>query len=291
MTETIMETQARAKINLSLEVIGRRGDGYHDVATVLHEIDITDRMAFRPADRLRLICRAPPSAPEDNLVLRAARLLQKRTGCTLGAEITLEKEIPVSSGLGGGSSDAAATLNALNSLWDLGLSNVRLLELAAELGSDVPFFVNGGCALGEGRGEAVTSLPQMTDCWVVLLAPPMREADKTGRMYSLLAEEDFSDGSVTRRLAQGLTAGSSSVDDVAMCRNAFERSAEVAFPGLDSYRHAFLDAGAPFVRLCGSGPSLFSLFEKREMGLAVGDQLQQGGYEARLGRLVGAHER
>lgn len=291
LRETTIKTQASAKINLSLEVIGRRGDGYHDVATVLHEIDIADRMAFRMADSLRLICEAPPSAQEDNLALKAARLLQRRTGCSLGAEITLEKGIPVASGLGGGSSNAAATLQALNGLWDLGLSNERLLGLAAELGSDVPFFLSGGCALGEGRGEVVTPLPHMTDWWAVVLVPPMRETDKTGRMYSLVTEEDFSDGSVTLRLAQRLKAGSASLDDVATGRNAFERAADMAFPGLDSYRQTFLDAGAPFVRLCGSGPALYSLFDSREVGESVGDQLRRGGHEARLARLVGSRER
>ncbi|MCH7706659.1 MAG: 4-diphosphocytidyl-2C-methyl-D-erythritol kinase, partial [Chloroflexi bacterium] len=172
--------------------------------------------------------------------------------------------------------------------WDLGLSPERLLELAAELGSDVPFFVRGGCALGEGRGEAVTPLPPMTEWWVVLLVPPMRvAADKTGRMYSLLTEGDFSDGSVTRRLAERLKDGRVSLDDVATGRNAFERAADMAFPGLDSYRQAFLDAGAPFVRLCGSGPAFFSLFERRELGVPVRDQLRRGGHEAHLASLVG----
>ncbi len=286
-----VERHARAKINLSLEVVGRRGDGYHEVATVLHEIDVVDQMAFRPDDSLTLICEAPPSASEDNLVLRAARLLQMRTGCTLGAEIRLEKGIPVASGLGGGSSDGAATLLALNELWDLDLSDERLLELAADLGSDVPFFIRGGCVLGEGRGEEVTPLPAMSEWWVVLLVPPMREADKTGRMYSLLTDRDFSDGSVTRRLAQRLNVGSASLDDVATGKNAFEKAADMAFPGLDSYRQTFLDAGASFVRLCGSGPAFFSLFDSRETGESVANQLRRRGHEAYLATLVGTHVR
>lgn len=287
MRETI-ETRACAKINLSLEVIGRRGDGYHQVATVLHKIDLADGLAFKHAAELRLTGDRL-SVPQDRiLVLRAARLLQENTGCSLGAEIALRVIIPVGTGLGGGSSDAATTLKALDGLWDLGLSDERLTELAAELGSDVPFFIRGGCALGEGRGELVTPLPPLTGWWVVLLVPPMRvKADKTGSMYSLLTGEDFSDGSVTRCLSRRLAAGNVTLDDIATGKNAFEKSADIAFPGLNTYRQAFLDAGAPFVRLCGSGPAFFSLFERREMGVSVRDHLRRGGQEVHLIRLVG----
>jgi 4-diphosphocytidyl-2-C-methyl-D-erythritol kinase len=224
-------------------------------------------------------------------VLKAARLLREHTGYRQGAKIDLKLGIPVGTGLGGGSSDAATTLHVLNDMWGLGLSDERLVELAAELGSDVPFFVNGGCALGEGRGELVTALPPITDCWAVVLVPLMRVAEKTGFMYSRLTDVDFSDGSVTRRLAQGLTEGRVAVDDVAAGKNAFERVAEAAFPDLNTYRQAFADAGAPFVRLCGSGPAFFSLFAKREMGVSVRDELLRGGYKACLASLVGAQNR
>ena len=286
-----IETQARAKINLSLEVTGPRGDGFHEVVTVLHEIDMVDRLRFEHAADLSLTGDEPPVTRDRILVLKAARLLQERTGCTLGAEIGLEMGIPVGTGLGGGSSDAAATLNGLNALWSLRLSTERLLELAAELGSDVPFSVGGGCALGENRGEVVTALPSIADWWAVVLLPPMRMPDKTGRMYSLLTEVDFSDGSATRRLAKRLKEGGVSMEEVAEGMNAFERAADEAFPSLDSYRQAFVDAGAPFVRLSGSGPAFFSLFETHTMGSSVRDRLQESGHEARLARLVEARAR
>ena len=277
---------AHAKINLSLEVLGRRDDGYHRVATVLHTVGLADRLSFDPSRSLSLECATPPVPAEQNMAMRAARLLQQRTGCTRGAAIALEKSIPVAAGLGGGSSDAAATLKALNVLWDLRLSRVRLWELATCLGSDVPFFLEGGCALAEGRGEVVTRLRPMTGWWAVILRPPFQLAGKTARLYGLLEEDDFTDGSATRRLARRLRAGTASMDEVKTGRNAFERVAAVAFPGLEEYRKAVLEAGASFARLAGSGPALYTLVEGQEEGAMVLKRLRDGGHEAYLARLA-----
>ena len=183
---------APAKVNLTFEALGRRADGYHEVRTVLHAISLADEVAFAPADELRLVVEPPVgaeaadaralspvvSAPtgDDNLVLRAARLLRREAGVTAGAAIRLRKRIPVAAGLGGGSSDAAATLRGLRRLWGLDLDADALRELAAQLGSDVPFFVTGGAALGEGRGERLTPLPPAQGRVVVMAPPPDRNA-------------------------------------------------------------------------------------------------------------------
>ena len=130
---------AHAKINLTLEVLGRRDDGYHEVITVLQAIDLKDTLTFERRPGIDIECDHPDLKSARNLAVKAARLLRETTGCTKGALISIEKGIPVAAGLGGGASDAAAALRALNELWQLGLSHVQLLQLAAEIGSDVAF--------------------------------------------------------------------------------------------------------------------------------------------------------
>ena len=285
-----MQALATAKINLSLEVLGRRDDGYHQVTTVLHAIDLTDRLTFEASHSLGLKQTTPPVPTERNLVFKAATLLQHETGCTLGAAITLEKGIPMASGLGGGSSDAAATLKALNVLWDLKLSAAKLSELAASLGSDVPFFVEGGCALAEDRGEVVTPLPPIDGWWAVVLRPAVHLPDKTAYLYGLLTEDDFSDGAATEALVQRLRDGTASTESVANGRNAFGRAADEAFPGLDKHRKALLEAGAPFVRITGSGPALYTVMKGQEEGAKILTHLKDNGHEAYLARLLGPED-
>ena len=164
---------APAKVNLHLEVLGLRSDGFHELAMVMQSIDLADCLEFQnTADaQLSLRCNEPSlSIGNDNLVLKAAHLLRERSGFNeLGASIHLEKHIPIGAGLAGGSSDGAAALVGLNHLWGLGRSHVELAELAAELGSDMPFCIRGGSQLCFGRGELLEVLPSPTDPMAVLL--------------------------------------------------------------------------------------------------------------------------
>lgn len=174
---------APGKLNLMLRVTGRRGDGYHLLQTVIRFIDYGDTLTFSvreggTIERLNEVAGVPA---EDDLVLRAARLLQRAAGTRLGAGITLEKRLPLGGGLGGGSSDAATTLLALNHLWRAGLSRSRLLELALELGADVPVFVGGDNALAEGIGERLTPLA-LGPAWYLVLTPPV--AVPTARIFT-----------------------------------------------------------------------------------------------------------
>lgn len=156
-----LRMQAPAKVNLTLEVLGRRDDGYHEIRTIMQTVSLYDDLdiSLRTDGKVMLAAEAVGlPEPEENLIVRAARLLKERTGCRLGADISLRKEIPIGAGLGGGSSDCAATLMGLNSLWGLGLAPQELANVAARLGSDVPFFISGGAALCEGRGERVSPL-------------------------------------------------------------------------------------------------------------------------------------
>src|SRR2546425_3944720 len=152
--------QANTKNNLTFDVWGRRTDSYHEWGTVMHTIDLHDTISLTATDdnRVQMICTTPQLSNDENLAARAAHLVRQRLASTQGVKIELYKRIPVAAGLGGGSSDAAAVLLALQQWWQLQLSPADLLNLAASLGSDVPFFLTGGLALCEGRGERVTAL-------------------------------------------------------------------------------------------------------------------------------------
>jgi len=166
---------APAKLNLFLHVVGRRGDGYHLLQTLFRFVDHGDQMTFSPRDdgAVTLARPLPGVPPESDLTVRAARLLQAETGCRLGAEITVDKRLPMGGGLGGGSSDAATVLLALNHLWQLGLPRQRLQEIGLTLGADVPVFVFGRNAFAEGVGEALRPV-EVPPAWYVVLEPPVQ---------------------------------------------------------------------------------------------------------------------
>jgi 4-diphosphocytidyl-2-C-methyl-D-erythritol kinase len=165
---------APAKINLFLHVVGRRADGNHLLQTLFRFLDYGDSLRFflRDDDKIALVTTLLGVSPEDDLCVRAARLLQMETGCKRGVDIVLEKRLPMGGGLGGGSSDAATTLLALNHLWQLELSRARLRELALMLGADVPVFVFGQNAFAEGIGERLSAFP-LPESWYLLLIPPV----------------------------------------------------------------------------------------------------------------------
>lgn len=165
---------APAKLNLFLHVVGRRDDGYHLLQTVFRFIDRCDRLRFSPRSNgeVRLLTPLPGVPPERDLTVRAARLLKEVANCAMGADITLEKHLPMGGGLGGGSSDAATVLLALNHLWGLGLSRARLAEIGLALGADVPVFVQGFNAFAEGVGEALMPVT-LSPAWYLVVQPPV----------------------------------------------------------------------------------------------------------------------
>jgi 4-diphosphocytidyl-2-C-methyl-D-erythritol kinase len=258
-----LRLMAPAKINWTLEVIGRRPDGFHEVKTILQTIDLCDSLELETASELTLAATGeglPP--PQENLTTRAARLLQESTGYSGGARIRLTKTIPVAAGLGGGSSDAAAALRGLDRLWGLALPHERLVELAAEVGSDVPFFLRGGTALAEGRGERMAPLPDAPRTAILVVVPPLSIAQKTQRMYSLLGREHYSDGGASDRFAAALKQGQP-LEEGALY-DVFDSLAFRAFPELEACRQALIQAGASAVHLAGSGPALFVLLRDEE---------------------------
>ncbi len=262
-----MRLWAPAKINWTLEVLGQREDGYHEIRTVLQTIDLADIIELAPARELRLEVRGYTGPPQEDLALKAAQVLRQESGWPGGAVIRVAKRIPVAAGLGGGSSDAAAVLRGLNRLWGLGWPAQRLTALAAKVSSDAPFFLLGGTALAEGRGERITPLPDALPRWLVLMVPPWSVPQKTSNMYARLATADFSDGRYSQRFIDALASGREPAEELVY--NCFQRAAYEVWPGLAHYRDALLAGGARGVHLAGSGPALFALARGQEEARAL----------------------
>ena len=257
----ILRVGAPAKLNLGLELLAKRPDGYHELVSVVQCIDLYDVLVGREADSLTL--EAPPETgpAESNLVRRAAVELRERAGTDAGASLVLAKGTPVGAGLGGGSSDAAAALRLLRRLWRVELPSRELRRIGAELGSDVPLFLEGPATLIRGRGERVTRLPPLRSGWFVLAVPPWEVAEKTTRVYRAVHSEDFSPGARTGELAAALRRRQPV--DQGMFVNGLERPAERVFAELGELRRELRDAtGAAFL-LAGAGPALFGLFPSR----------------------------
>ena len=250
-----------AKVNLTLEILRRRDDGFHELASLVHTISLADDLRVEPADELLTRVEGLEIDPDTNLVSRAAELLTQEARERRGAELSLVKRIPAAAGLGGGSTDAATTLVALNTLWGSRLGLADLKRVAAELGSDIPFFIKGGAALMRGRGEQLTPLPPIRGQWLVLLVPPHDISDKTRRLYGTLEPSDFSSGERTVRMAEQLQSGATPAAD--QLTNGFERAAKNAFPGLsDVWTEAERLAHRKFF-LSGAGPALFAFAKDR----------------------------
>lgn len=273
--------KAYAKINLTFEVLGRREDGYHEIASVMQAIDLADVLTFEPHAHIFITCNVPELVSPTNLVFRAAGLMQAVAGPGHGVAIRLEKSIPLAGGLGGGSSDAAATLQGLNEIWGLKLAPEKLQGIAAGLGSDVSFFVSGATtALVRGRGDRVVALPSLPRTWVVLVRPPVNVSGKTQKMYALLDPSRFTRGQHTRGMAKLIEEGERAVPHV--CYNIFDYVALSFFPGLDGYWQRFLAAGASEVHLAGAGPVLFTLVNDRAEGEEICKRLKKERVEAYL---------
>ncbi len=272
---------AHAKINLTLEVLRKRDDGYHEIATVLQMISLADTLEFEESEVVNFECSEPSLQSADNLVVKAARALKDETGCEKGATIRLTKRIPTAAGLGSGATDAASTLVGLNKLWGLQLTGERLIELAARLGSDVAALVVGGTVLAEGRGERVTPLPAAPDLCIVLAMPAIAPVEnKTAQMYGRLHSSHFTSGRDTEGIVDRIR-GSKEIDPTILF-NVFEQVAFDFFPGLSEYRSRLLKAGAGSVHVAGAGPALFALMSDRAQGEAVVENLQAQGMEVYL---------
>ena len=250
-----LKAHAIGKINLCLEVLGRRNDGYHEVRSVIRSVDIKDEIYVEMSTDLNVACDSPNIQGEENIAFHAARLLQKIGDIKVGASIKNVKGIPIASGFGGGSSDAAAVLVLLNILWDLNLSNDSLKDIASEVGSDVPFFIEGGTAFVSGRGEIVRPIPCSQNSVFLLVSPDIKLENKTAEMYSLLTPLDFTKGGLSRKLEARIRQGGDAPTQLLF--NVFQEIAIKSHPKLMEIVDSIKECGAREVFLSGSGPGLF----------------------------------
>jgi 4-diphosphocytidyl-2-C-methyl-D-erythritol kinase len=273
-TEVVLRTSA--KVNLALEVLGKRGDGYHEIATVLQAVDLFDRLKLEAADTLSLHTDDPDLPTDDgNLVIRAARLLQKAAGVEAGARIRLIKRIPVAAGLGGGSSDAAATLWGLHRLWRLRWPKARLQELAMELGMDVPFFLGSGRAVARGRGERLTVLPGGGGYALVLVNP--RVPLSTREVYGRVPEGWRAEPTGTERVIEALRTRNVTKIAAALTNN-LESVVEPVLPVIGRMKAALLAAGALGAIMSGSGPTVFGMARSLDHARQIRTRVSRAGW-------------
>jgi 4-diphosphocytidyl-2-C-methyl-D-erythritol kinase len=272
--ELVLRTSA--KVNLALEVLGKRGDGYHEIATVLQAVDLFDRLTMETADILSLHADDPELPTDDgNLVMRAARLLQKAAGIEQGARLRLQKRIPVAAGLGGGSSDAAAALLGLNRLWGLRWPRARLQELAVELGMDVPFFLGTGRAVARGRGERLQALPGGGGYALVLVNP--RTPLSTREVYGRVPAGWHAEPTGTERVIEALRRRNVTALAAALTNN-LERVVEPVLPVIGRMKAALLAAGALGAIMSGSGPTVFGLARSLDHARQVRSRVSRAGW-------------
>jgi 4-diphosphocytidyl-2-C-methyl-D-erythritol kinase len=277
----MLTTTAPAKLNLTLEVLKKRTDGFHEIRSVVQTISFCDKIKIGAAPKLEIKCSLPGWNASKSLVTKAVSLLRNSTGAGQGALIEIEKKIPVSSGLGGDSSDAAAVLRGLGMLWGLKMSQRDLLAYGAQLGSDVPLFLYGGTLLAEGRGEIIRPLRPMPHMSVVLLMPAVPKVeDKTKQMYAQLVVRNYTNGKNTLDFINMLE-GKAAVPGITLF-NVFDEVGLRFFPGLKEAKQKFLEAGATDVHLAGSGPTLFTILRNDVKAYDIHEKLQKMGLETYL---------
>lgn len=254
-----MRIRSFAKINVGLEVRGLRPDGYHNIRTLFQSIALHDCLTFKESAKPEICLRGSDrriSWNEDNLIYQAAALLRRQTGCGRGVSIFVEKNIPPGGGLGGGSSNAAAVLWALNRMWSLNLSLSRLQELGRRMGSDVPFFLSGGLCLGSRRGDRIRELPELENLKCLLIYENFSIA--TVDIYNHLRMTLTSQGKESKiikflkdRKVQGLY-------------NDLEKAVFDLYPRVEDHKERLLDSGADLALVSGSGSTVFGLFPDRK---------------------------
>lgn len=255
--------KAYAKLNISLDITGKRPDGYHSMRMVMQTCSLFDELALRFTPDGRFSCHSHLpylSTGDKNLVVKAARLFMERAGITdRGVQVVMKKRIPVCAGLGGGSSDAAATLRALNRLTGIGLSMKALETMGEKLGSDVPFCVRGGAALAEGKGELLTPLPCIPACRIVICKPVF--SISTPALFSRVNRDQIKLGPDTRGILKALENG----DLVGIARrmyNVFEDILPRRYGEVFVIKNRLLELGALGAVMTGTGSAVFGLFDR-----------------------------
>ncbi len=252
-----MNVNAYAKINLGLHIVGKRQDGFHDIETIFHRINLFDEINIEKSDDISISC-TDPSIPvdSDNLCWKAVELMRIESGLPHGARISIKKKIPVGAGLGGGSSDAAAVLKGLNTLWGLSLETRTLQNLALQLGSDVPYFLERTSAYAEGRGERLTPMELKLPHWIVLINPNIHIS--TPWAYSRLSEQRNGSFPVRPHLIDQI--GPPPPARILHAKNDFEEIVFPEYPQIGKIKMQLKELGAELSLMSGSGSTMFGLF-------------------------------
>lgn len=270
------ELKARAKINLTLDVLRKRPDGYHEVEMIMQSVDLSDSVILQEAPEGVIVTTDHPllSIGESNIAYKAAHLLMGKFGIKKGIKIHIAKRIPVAAGLAGGSTDAAAVLKGLNRIWGLGLSTQELAGLGAQIGSDVPFCVHGGTALAKGRGEILTSLPGVSEMWLVLVKPALEVSTaEVYKNYDQVKVERHPDTEAAVKAIYNRDTANLLNNLV----NVLESVTLSMYPEVSRVKKVMKAEGISSVLMSGSGPTVFGIVESR----AVAEQ-QAGALEQRL---------
>ena len=265
-----------AKVNIGLRIVGKRSDGYHDIETILQTIDLSDEIEIEEASRgIEVVCDTPgiPQGQE-NLAFAAAKMTLKVAHSTRGVRIEIDKKIPSGGGLGGGSSNAAATIKGLNSLFDLGLDEEKMYEIAKTLGSDVPFFIRGGAALATGRGDRLKHVDVKRKLNLVVVFPgfPISTGWAYEKGNSGLTPPDFDIKILVSALERG--------DISSLCKRLYNSFEEVVFghyPDLLDVKKRMLQLGALGALLSGSGSCVFCIVEERDSARAIASEFSKKG--------------
>ena len=275
-TKNVISLKAPAKVNLFLEILGKRDDGYHEIETIMQEIDLADSLQFEETQEgVTLECNDKNiPANQDNLVCKAANLILEECGIKKGVLINLEKNIPVGAGLGGGSSDAATTLKALNSLWKVGLNNEELMGFAAKLGSDIPFFINGKTALCRGRGELITPVEVRNRMDYIILFPRVHISTET--IYKNLKID-----LTKKRKDVSFFLDALKYSEVAsISKLLFNRLEEIIFatyPDLLQVKSTLESFGFCGLSISGSGSAFFGLCNDRHQAEVIKSKIELSG--------------
>ena len=270
-----IELKALGKINLGLDILGRRDNGYHDVRMVMQTVYLYDRVFLekRREDQIQIetnISYLPVN--ENNIAYKAADLLKKEFHMEGGVRIRLEKHIPVAAGMAGGSSDAAAVLFGMNRLFGLGLSEEELKERGVKLGADVPYCIMRGTVLAEGIGEILTPLPPMPKCYILIAKPPLSASTKT--VYEKIDRQGIESHPDIDGILSGLSGGD--INKVAASMgNVLEQVMLKEYPVLQTIKDVMIKAGALNAMMSGSGPTVFGVFDSRSRAKAAAARLKR----------------
>ncbi len=271
------QLKALAKINLGLDVIGRRENGYHDVRMVMQTIYLYDNVTIKKTEEPGVVVKTNLNylpINEDNIAYKAAKMLIDEFDIQEGVEITLDKHIPVAAGLAGGSSNAAAVLVGMNQIFDLKLRQTDLMERGVKLGADVPYCVMRGTVLAEGIGEILSPLPPMPKCYILIAKPPINVSTKV--VYEKLDSKPIENHPDIDAIIEGLENGD--IKKVAMSMgNVLENVTIEDHPVIEDIKNAMKESGALNAMMSGSGPTVFGIFDDKQLAKEAKDKIRESG--------------